>query len=74
MKHHEYQIYYGGFKIKLPNIRYCKTCHQIIYTKDRKFYINEHQKNIPSPKNQKRQKTVQQSVCPKRKGRSPIKP
>ncbi len=26
MKHHEYQIYYGGFKIKLKNKFYCLTC------------------------------------------------
>ncbi len=54
MKHHEYQIYYGGFKIKLPNIRYCKTCHMIVYTKDRKFYLEPHDKVTQPPKNQSR--------------------
>ncbi len=26
MKHHLYQIYYGGFKIKIKNFYYCKIC------------------------------------------------
>ncbi len=26
MKHHEYQIYYGGFKIKLLKTKYCEAC------------------------------------------------
>ncbi len=29
MKHHEYQIYYGGFKIKLQGKFWCKDCHQL---------------------------------------------
>ncbi len=30
MKHHKYQIYYGGFKIKLKDIYYCKDCKLIV--------------------------------------------
>ncbi len=30
MKHHLYQIYYGGFKEKLTGKYYCKTCNGII--------------------------------------------
>ncbi len=30
MKHHLYQIYYGGWKNKLPNIWYCEICHAIL--------------------------------------------
>ncbi len=29
MKHHLYQIYYGGFKIKLKNNFYCLTCNKL---------------------------------------------
>jgi len=32
MKHHLYQIYYGGFKIKLSKVYYCKQCKTIIIT------------------------------------------
>ncbi len=28
-RHHEYQIYYGGFKVKIPNLYYCKECDEI---------------------------------------------
>jgi len=45
MKHHEYQMYYGGFKVKLTNILYCKTCRMIVYTKDRKDYNPPHNGN-----------------------------
>jgi len=30
MKHHLYQLYYGGFKEKLINHYYCETCRGII--------------------------------------------
>ncbi len=30
MKHHEYQIYYGGFKIRLRKVAYCYDCNTII--------------------------------------------
>ncbi len=40
MKHHEYQIYYGGFKIKLLKYYYCKECGIINWKKP-----NQHQKN-----------------------------
>ncbi len=33
MKHHLYQIYYGGFKIKLENYYYDKISKKIIKTK-----------------------------------------
>ncbi len=30
MKHHLYQIYFGGWYEKLPNHYYCETCNAII--------------------------------------------
>ncbi len=33
MKHHLYQIYYGGFKHKLKNWKYCKECNLVITQK-----------------------------------------
>ncbi len=30
MKHHEYQIYYGGFKNKISCAVYCNECNAII--------------------------------------------
>ncbi len=59
MKHHEYQIYYGGFKIKLKNLFWCKQC-KIIYLKNSTAQL-QHKKQ-------------QSNKCsnPKRKGHSPI--
>jgi len=31
MKHHLYQIYYGGWKIKLPQSYWCDDCATILY-------------------------------------------
>ncbi len=51
MKHHEYQIYYGGFKEKLYNTYYCKTCgavvnqkHKILFFKINKINVRSHKK------------------------------
>ncbi len=33
MKHHLYQIYYGGFKVKLVNTYYCKACDSLVSDK-----------------------------------------
>ncbi len=30
-KHHLYQIYYGGWKVKLKEQYYCKVCDQFYY-------------------------------------------
>ncbi len=62
MKHHEYQIYFGGFKILLKNTYYCKECNKLVYTYNQNplKYTNTHKKqsnNVPYPK---------------RKGHSPI--
>ncbi len=43
MKHHEYQIYYGGFKIKLKNIKYCPDCKNTIQSG---FIYNKHQHEL----------------------------
>ncbi len=37
MKHHLYQLYFGGFKTKLKNYFFCVTCNDIIRTKDVKY-------------------------------------
>ncbi len=34
MKHHLYQIYYGGFKTKLKDYFYCKDCDSILDNAD----------------------------------------
>ncbi len=28
--HHEYQIYYGGFKIKLKKMYFCEDCNMVL--------------------------------------------
>jgi len=47
MKHHLYQIYYGGIKEKLP-LKYCKQCDRVYnkldipkHAKEVKQYANE---------------------------------
>ncbi len=42
MKHHLYQIYYGGFKQKLANWYYCETCNGMIQTKN----VTRHKKTF----------------------------
>ncbi len=39
MKHHEYQVYYGGFKKKLKNKFYCKDCNAILIQVNNKLYF-----------------------------------
>ncbi len=63
MKHHEYQIYYGGFKNKIESLAYCYDCSAIVASPEHKILIKL--------KNHKTTK-VQQSSIPKRKGYSPI--
>jgi len=42
MKHHLYQLYYGGFKYKIKNTYYCQTCDLIVnqYHKTPKQYFD----------------------------------
>ncbi len=48
MKHHEYQIYYGGFKIKLVDLIYCKECKSIMHPSQHKtttkYHVRSHKK------------------------------
>ncbi len=41
MKHHEYQIYYGGFKRKVKGLYYCKDCHAVVFDDELKKTLNE---------------------------------
>ncbi len=41
MKHHEYQIYYGGWKIKLKGLWYCKDCHSVVFDDELTKNLNE---------------------------------
>ncbi len=59
MKHHEYQIYYGGFKIKLKGIYFCKQCGTLIsknhtkrLTRKNIFFKLPYPINVPSHKKQ----------------------
>ncbi len=52
MKHHEYQIYYGGFKILLPYLYYCKDCKSIINLNGNIDNRQDHKINVPSHKKQ----------------------
>jgi len=46
MKHHEYQIYYGGFKIKIP-YKYCKICGIFTNTKrNNKIHKKQQSNNV----------------------------
>ncbi len=40
MKHHLYQIYYGGWKVKLIDAYYCRDCDKIYETSDKKLTIH----------------------------------
>jgi len=40
MKHHLYQIYYGGFKIKLTDMYYCKICDLPVDLNHKKINIS----------------------------------
>ncbi len=48
MKHHEYQIYYGGFKVAIDTLAYCKDCNAIVKTpnhkKQLKINVRSHKK------------------------------
>ncbi len=59
MKHHEYSLYYGGFKTKLAHLFWCNDCNQVNTKQDHKKLIFKSTK-------------VQQSSNPISKGRSPI--
>ncbi len=54
MKHHEYQIYYGGFKIKLKNWKYCETCDTIAQKNSFSPYhsniVRSHKKQTGKPR------------------------
>ncbi len=56
MKHHLYQIYFGGKKEKLP-LKYCKQCDRVYnkldipkHTKEVKQYANERYKKLHTTK------------------------
>ncbi len=52
-KHHEYQIYYGGFKILIKDTKYCKDCNYIYNSKDELLKHKKQQKiNVRSHKKQ----------------------
>ncbi len=40
MKHHEYQIYYGGFKKILKGVKICEQCKLIILKSNRKYMLS----------------------------------
>jgi len=44
MKHHLYQIYYGGFKTLLPNAYYCSICNMLMDSNHHKI---QHLQKIP---------------------------
>ncbi len=50
MKHHEYQIYYGGIKQKIEGLYWCKDCLEIVdiqhyrTTKIQKNHVRSHKK------------------------------
>ncbi len=53
MKHHEYQIYYGGFKIKLKGYLYCKDCLLVTTIMKHKKILNNvrsHKKQTVKPR------------------------
>ncbi len=37
MKHHLYTIWYGGAKVKLKGIKYCKKCKYCVDVKDHNY-------------------------------------
>ncbi len=44
MKHHLFQIYYGGFKTKLKGAQFCKHCNAVVLDDDEFnwVYTKEH--------------------------------
>ncbi len=52
MKHHEYQLYYGGFKKKLKNSKYCATCGIITKIPTFIWPPPQHKINVRSHKKQ----------------------
>ncbi len=53
-KHHEYQIYYGGFKIKLVDLIYCKECKSIMHPSQHKtttkYHVRSHKNQTGGPR------------------------
>ncbi len=45
MKHHEYQLYYGGHKYLLAFHTYCEDCHKIIKGFENRIAHQQLQKN-----------------------------
>jgi len=66
MKHHEYQIYYGGHKYLLPFHTYCEDCKKIISNYvDRQTHFD---KFTRSPKGRSGKKKIISSSPKKQKG------
>ncbi len=42
--HHEYQIYYGGFKKKLKRMYFCETCNQVLTKLQHQIIRGSHKK------------------------------
>ncbi len=72
MKHHEYSIYIGGFKIKLKGLKYCKKCMDFVKPNHHPEYKSRFTKLNRKNSDIILKKTVQQSSNPIRKGHSPI--
>ncbi len=64
MKHHEYQIYYGGFKIKLKKMVYCIDCDLVRSTgclPERHYMdkiVRSHKKQTDKPRYSKMKKEI----------------
>ncbi len=59
MKHHLYQIYYGGWKIKLTKQYYCKDCDLFIDENPVKISYNETRQKLLDDYNYKHHHTTE---------------
>ncbi len=50
MKHHEYQIYYGGFKKKLNKMYFCEDCNKILTKLQHQIIVRSHKKQTDKPR------------------------
>ncbi len=53
MKHHEYQLYYGGVKEKIAKLAYCKDCGAIVTSPQHKIIAWSHKKLTGKPRKYK---------------------
>ncbi len=54
LKHHEYQIYYGGFKIKLKRMYFCEDCNDVMTHIIHQIRL-QHDHNLKKSVNHKKQ-------------------